>query len=71
MAVLHRFYCNNNNNNNNNDNNNNNNNLCFKWKGENVSTTEVSNTLTDLEFVHDANVYGILVPGEFPCSLNH
>lgn len=35
----------------------------FRWKGENVSTTEVSNILTDLDFVHDACVYGVLVPG--------
>ncbi|XP_060586557.1 long-chain fatty acid transport protein 2-like isoform X2 [Ruditapes philippinarum] len=35
----------------------------FRWKGENVSTTEVSNILTDLDFIHDANVYGVLVPG--------
>ena len=38
--------------------------LFFRWKGENVSTTEVSNTLTDLDFIHDANVYGVLVPGK-------
>ncbi|KAL4227252.1 hypothetical protein ACF0H5_012698 [Mactra antiquata] len=35
----------------------------FRWKGENVSTTEVSNILTDLDFVTDANVYGVLIPG--------
>ena len=35
----------------------------FRWKGENVSTTEVSNLLTDLEFVTDACVYGVSVPG--------
>ena len=34
-----------------------------RWKGENVSTTEVSNVLTDLDFIHDANVYGVIVPG--------
>lgn len=35
----------------------------FRWKGENVSTTEVSNILTDLDFIQDANVYGVTVPG--------
>ena len=35
----------------------------FRWKGENVSTTEVSNVLADLDFIHDANVYGVTVPG--------
>ena len=37
-------------------------NFC-RWKGENVSTTEVSNVLTELEFIQDANVYGVAVPG--------
>ncbi|CAG5120147.1 unnamed protein product, partial [Candidula unifasciata] len=36
----------------------------FRWKGENVSTTEVSNVITALEFVQDANVYGVEVPGK-------
>ncbi|BFY97259.1 hypothetical protein BsWGS_00299 [Bradybaena similaris] len=35
----------------------------FRWKGENVSTTEVANVITAIEFVHDANVYGVEVPG--------
>ncbi|ESP00514.1 hypothetical protein LOTGIDRAFT_112354 [Lottia gigantea] len=35
----------------------------FRWKGENVSTTEVANILTDIDFIHDANVYGVTVPG--------
>ncbi|BFY97261.1 hypothetical protein BsWGS_00301 [Bradybaena similaris] len=35
----------------------------FRWKGENVSTTEVANAITALKFVHDANVYGVEVPG--------
>ncbi|WAR00669.1 S27A2-like protein [Mya arenaria] len=35
----------------------------FRWKGENVSTTEVSNILTSLDFIHDANVYGVAIPG--------
>ncbi|XP_052082283.1 long-chain fatty acid transport protein 2-like [Mytilus californianus] len=35
----------------------------FRWKGENVSTTEVANIITALPFILDANVYGITVPG--------
>ncbi|KAL8615939.1 hypothetical protein ACOMHN_034615 [Nucella lapillus] len=35
----------------------------FRWKGENVSTTDVANTLTRLDFIMDANVYGVTVPG--------
>ncbi|PVD19597.1 hypothetical protein C0Q70_20087 [Pomacea canaliculata] len=35
----------------------------FRWKGENVSTTEVSNVLCLLPFISDANVYGVQVPG--------
>lgn len=42
--------------------------LCFiifyyRWKGENVSTTEVSSTLSELDVIHDAVVYGVNVPG--------
>ena len=37
----------------------------FRWKGENVATYEVSNILTKLDFVHDANVYGVEIPGEY------
>ncbi|XP_046574480.1 very long-chain acyl-CoA synthetase-like [Haliotis rubra] len=36
----------------------------FRWKGENVSTTEVANILTSLDFIHDANVYGVTIPGQ-------
>lgn len=36
----------------------------FRWKGENVSTIEVSNTLSDLPWLEDANVYGVTVPGQ-------
>ena len=39
--------------------------LFCRWKGENVSTTEVSNILTDLDFIIDACVYGVTVPGIF------
>lgn len=35
----------------------------FRWKGENVSTTEVSEVLGSLEFIQEANVYGVTVPG--------
>ncbi|BFY97264.1 hypothetical protein BsWGS_00304 [Bradybaena similaris] len=35
----------------------------FRWKGENVSTTEVANIISALTFVHDTNVYGVEVPG--------
>ncbi|XP_059580873.1 long-chain fatty acid transport protein 6 isoform X2 [Alligator mississippiensis] len=34
----------------------------FRWKGENVSTAEVSDVVGMLDFVQDANVYGVLVP---------
>ncbi|XP_050400492.2 long-chain fatty acid transport protein 6 [Patella vulgata] len=36
----------------------------FRWKGENVSTTEVANILTNVDFIQDANVYGVAVPGQ-------
>jgi fatty-acyl-CoA synthase len=35
----------------------------FRWKGENVSTTEVSGCLSEVEGVKEANVYGVAVPG--------
>uniref|UniRef100_A0A670JKN0 long-chain-fatty-acid--CoA ligase n=1 Tax=Podarcis muralis TaxID=64176 RepID=A0A670JKN0_PODMU len=35
----------------------------FRWKGENVATTEVETTLATLELVQEANVYGVPVPG--------
>ncbi|CAN9504728.1 unnamed protein product [Ophioblennius macclurei] len=35
----------------------------FRWKGENVSTMEVSEVLGLLDFIQEANVYGITVPG--------
>ncbi|CAG5096614.1 Oidioi.mRNA.OKI2018_I69.XSR.g14702.t1.cds [Oikopleura dioica] len=35
----------------------------YRWKGENVSTLEVANTIGEnCEFVHEANVYGIKIP---------
>lgn len=35
----------------------------FRWKGENVATSEVSESLTGFEGVLEANVYGVSVPG--------
>ena len=34
----------------------------FRWKGENVATSEVSETLTGAPGVQEANVYGVRVP---------
>jgi len=36
----------------------------FRWKGENVSTMEVSEVLSGFPGVVDANVYGVEVPGK-------
>ncbi|XP_059213942.1 long-chain fatty acid transport protein 6 [Centropristis striata] len=35
----------------------------FRWKGENVSTTEVSEVLGLLDFIQEANIYGVTVQG--------
>uniref|UniRef100_A0AAX7T1A6 long-chain-fatty-acid--CoA ligase n=1 Tax=Astatotilapia calliptera TaxID=8154 RepID=A0AAX7T1A6_ASTCA len=35
----------------------------FRWKGENVATTEVSDILTICDCLKEANVYGVQVPG--------
>jgi fatty-acyl-CoA synthase len=35
----------------------------FRWKGENVSTEEVAETIARCPGVHDATVYGVAVPG--------
>ncbi|XP_036384837.1 long-chain fatty acid transport protein 6 [Megalops cyprinoides] len=35
----------------------------FRWKGENVATTEVSEILGSLDFLQEVNVYGVSVPG--------
>ncbi|XP_071757562.2 long-chain fatty acid transport protein 2-like [Centroberyx gerrardi] len=35
----------------------------FRWKGENVATTEVADILTICDCVKEANVYGVQVPG--------
>ncbi|KAM8983497.1 long-chain fatty acid transport protein 6 isoform 2-T2 [Ara ararauna] len=34
----------------------------FRWKGENVATTEVSDVIVMLDFIQEANVYGVSVP---------
>lgn len=35
----------------------------FRWKGENVSTSEVSEAITAVPGVVEANVYGVTIPG--------
>jgi fatty-acyl-CoA synthase len=35
----------------------------FRWKGENVSTSEVAGTISSFPGIKDANVYGVHVPG--------
>ncbi|XP_033749287.1 very long-chain acyl-CoA synthetase-like [Pecten maximus] len=35
----------------------------FRWKGENVSTREVCDVISTLDFVQDVNVYGVQMPG--------
>ncbi|XP_060111941.1 long-chain fatty acid transport protein 5 [Heteronotia binoei] len=35
----------------------------FRWKGENVATTEVEKILTTVNFIKEINVYGVSVPG--------
>ena len=40
----------------------------FRWKGENVSTTEVEGTLSRLLDMKDVVVYGVEVPGNVRCS---
>jgi fatty-acyl-CoA synthase len=35
----------------------------FRWKGENVSTTEVAEVMGVFNGIHEANVYGVEVPG--------
>jgi fatty-acyl-CoA synthase len=35
----------------------------FRWKGENVSTTEVTEAVTTFPNISEANVYGVAVPG--------
>jgi fatty-acyl-CoA synthase len=35
----------------------------FRWKGENVSTTEVEQALAEFDGILEANVYGVAIPG--------
>ncbi|KAJ8392736.1 hypothetical protein AAFF_G00072200 [Aldrovandia affinis] len=35
----------------------------FRWKGENVATTEVSDILGSVDFLQEVNVYGVSIPG--------
>ncbi|TWW67828.1 long-chain fatty acid transport protein 2-like [Takifugu flavidus] len=35
----------------------------FRWKGENVATTEVADHLLMIDCIEEANVYGVKVPG--------
>ncbi|XP_044029315.1 long-chain fatty acid transport protein 6 isoform X1 [Siniperca chuatsi] len=35
----------------------------FRWKGENVATTEVTETLGLVDFIQEVNVYGVKIPG--------
>ncbi|XP_072290619.1 long-chain fatty acid transport protein 2-like [Eucyclogobius newberryi] len=35
----------------------------FRWKGENVATTEVADSMSMTDCIQEANVYGVSVPG--------
>ncbi|XP_049908645.1 long-chain fatty acid transport protein 6 isoform X2 [Epinephelus moara] len=35
----------------------------FRWKGENVATTEITETLGQVDFIQEVNVYGVEVQG--------
>ena len=35
----------------------------FRWKGENVATSEVAEAITAFPAISEANVYGVSIPG--------
>ena len=35
----------------------------FRWKGENVATSEVAEALSAIPGIQEANVYGVKIPG--------
>ncbi|XP_049594632.1 long-chain fatty acid transport protein 6 isoform X2 [Syngnathus scovelli] len=35
----------------------------YRWKGENVATTEVAESLGSVDFIQEVNVYGVEIPG--------
>ena len=35
----------------------------FRWRGENVSTTEVESIISNILGLRDVAVYGVLIPG--------
>jgi hypothetical protein len=37
--------------------------VLFRWKGENVATTEVADVIGMLDFIQETNVYGVPVSG--------
>lgn len=37
----------------------------FRWKGENVATTEVTETLGLVDFIQEVNVYGVEIPSMY------
>ncbi len=39
----------------------------YRWKGENVATTEVSEVISKADCIFDSNVYGVSVPGADGC----
>lgn len=44
--------------------------FCFRWKGENVATSEVADILTMVHCILEANVYGVKVEGKLTRVIN-